>query len=237
MSIKLTGLSRALLTLNAAIAWLAVAISFALMAVGYYKNDIDPAYPTIVGNQLDGKDQVWERFFDWSGYFTILSNIVVAVVLTVLLRKPELFTSEDARGRWWRALRLDSVVMIAITGIVYNLLLAEGGKTGWDFVSDSLQHDINPLLTVAVWFVAGPRGLMRPSTIAYAMALPLGWAVYAIGRGSFIGAYPYSFLDVATQGITFVVMFVLMILTFAVLLSLLLLGSDRLLARRGAPRG
>ena len=39
--------------------------------------------------------------------------------------------------------------MIVITGIFYWLLLAEGGKTGWDLVDNTMVHTITPIVTVA----------------------------------------------------------------------------------------
>ncbi len=232
MSTKTSAIARPLYLLNAIVASLAVTVSFSLMAVGYYVDEIDPTKPTLLGNIPTGKDQVWERFFDWISYFTILSNITVAFVMIMLVRRPELFTRTDKIGRRWQALRLDSLLMITITGIVYQLLLAGDPKTGWDFVSDSLQHAINPIVTVAVFMIAGPRGLIRIKTIAAAMVLPIIWAVVCLVRGAVIGAYPYFFLDVATVGMLSVIEFILAILVFAIVIALLYMGWDKLMSKR-----
>ena len=53
-------------------------MSFTLAVTGYYVDTMDPAKPTILGNVPGGNDTVLERLLDWSTYFTILSNIVVA---------------------------------------------------------------------------------------------------------------------------------------------------------------
>lgn len=152
-----TPFQRLLIGLNALVALAAVGVSFSLMFVGYYVDTLDLSEPTIIGNNPSGVDQVWERFFDWIGYFTILSNITVSIVMIMLVLKPEVFALQNLKGRIWRALRLDSVLMIVITGIVYNLLLAEGDKVGWDAVSNSLQHIINPIVTLLVFLLVGPR--------------------------------------------------------------------------------
>ena len=232
MTNRNASIQRGLLGFNAIVAWAAVAVSFSLMLTGYYINEIDPKEPTLIGNLLEGKDQVWERFFDWISYFTILSNIVVAVVLTLLIAKPELFTQKNSAGNWWRALRLDSVIMILITGVVYNMLLSSGPKEGWDNISNSLQHNINPLITAAVFFVAGPRGLLSLSTIARSMALPIAWAVLVLIRGAVINAYPYFFLNISDLGLVSVVLFILQILVFALVIAFALWGYDRLISRR-----
>lgn len=224
--------ARPLLMLNAAVAALAVTVSFSLMATGYYVDQIDPTKPTLLGNIPTGKDQIWERFFDWISYFTILSNITVTVVTLMLLFKPELFTRTDKVGNRWRALRLDSLLMISITGIVYNVLLKGGEKVGWDLLSDTLQHALNPIVTVVVFLLVGPRGLIDLKTIARAMVVPILWAVFALMRGQVIGAYPYFFLDVATVGWMSVITFILAIMVFAIVIALVFLAYDKLVTKR-----
>jgi hypothetical protein len=212
--------------INAVVAWCAVGLSFVLSISGYYVDALDPAKASILGNTADGIDTPWERFFDWITYFTILSNIVVAVVLTMLIARPTVFARQDATGAVWRALRLDSVLMITITGLVYNVLLAEAGKTGWDLLSNTLLHWVVPLLTPIVWIIAGPRGLITLRTIAAAMVLPLLWAGFALMRGLVVGAYPYSFLDVEANGLPSVLAFVAVVVVVAVILGLLLMAVD-----------
>lgn len=222
--------SRSLLAINAAIAVVAVGLSFTLAVTGYYVESMDPAKPTILGNVPGGNDTVVERLLDWSTYFTILSNVVVAVVLIALTVSPALFERPDRVGGIWRTLRLDSVLMIVITGVVYNLLLATGGKQGWDLLSNTLLHVVVPIVTPIVWIVAGPRGLISLRVIAGALVLPLAWAGYALLRGQAIGAYPYPFLDVATNGLASVLGFIAVIVVIAILLALVLWAIDAALS-------
>ena len=221
--------------INVVAAWFAVALSFTLNVTGYYVDQADPTKPTILGNVPDGIDTVSERLFDWITYFTILSNIVVAVVLTMLVAKPSLFTRRDGVGTLWRTLRLDSVLMIIITGVVYNLLLATGGKTGWDLLSNTMLHVAGPLLTVIVWLVAGPRGLITGRIIGLSLILPLVWAAFALTRGQVVGAYPYSFLDVSANGWASVLSFIAVIMVVAVILALILMAIDAGLRRLARP--
>jgi H+/gluconate symporter-like permease len=233
-ALRLPSYGRGLLIANAVIAWVGVAISFTLSVSGYYLGDEDPTKESILGNIPAGHDTALERFLDWSTYFTIWSNITVAVVLTVLLARPHLFTRQDRVGGVWRALRLDTVLMITIVGALYWLLLAEGGKTGWDLVSNHFVHTITPIVTVLVWIIAGPRGLFTRRTIAPALVLPLVWAAYAILRGTVVGAYPYPFLDVSTKGLVSVLTFLVMVVVIGVVFSFVFLGIERLRDRRRA---
>ena len=221
-----SSVSRALFAANALLAWFAVGLSFTLAVTGYYVDTMDLGKPTILGNVPGGNDTVLERFFDWSSYFTILSNVVVLVVMTALTVRPGLFTRADRVGTVWRTLRLDSVLMIVITGVVYNLLLAGGEKAGWDALSNTMLHMVVPLVTPVVWIIAGPRGLITGRLIGYSLILPLLWAAYALIRGQVIDAYPYPFLDVAANGLPSVLGFIGVIVLIAVLLALVLWAID-----------
>jgi len=217
-------------------AWFAVGLSFTLNLTGYYVANADPAKPTILGNIASGIDTPWERFFDWITYFTILSNILVAIVLTALVARPSLFTRRDWVGTLWRTLRLDSVLMMVVTGVVYNLLLATGGKTGWDLLSNTMLHVLGPLLTLIVWLIAGPRGLISARIIWLSLILPLLWACFALIRGQIVGAYPYPFLDVSTNGLASALTYIGVIVAVTVVLAFILMAIDAGLRRLAGPR-
>ena len=225
--------ARLLFGLNALLAAFGVAISFTLNVSGYYVDKGDPSKPTILGNIPSGVETPLERFLDWTTYFTILSNILVLIVMIVLFLRPSLFLRSDRVGSFWRIMRLDAILMIVITGVVYNALLADGGKEGWDWLSNFIIHILVPIVTPLVWLVAGPRGLIRQSTIYAALILPLGWAVYALVRGQVIGAYPYPFLDVSTNGWASVLSFIGVIVIVAIILGYVLLGLEKGVQRLG----
>lgn len=212
--------------LNAIASWCAVSLSFVLAATGHYVDAADTEKSTILGNVPEGIDSPLERLLDWITYFTILSNIVVAVALTALVVRPTLFTRRDLVGTLWRTLRLDSVLMIVITGLVYNLLLVEGGKTGWDAASNTLLHWVTPLLTLIVWIIAGPRGLISGRIVALSLVLPVLWAGFALLRGRSVGASPYPFLDLSTNSLASVLGFIGAIVVLAILLALTLWAVD-----------
>ncbi len=213
--------ARPLFGINAVVAWAGCGLQFFLSAFGVY-----PSTNT-VASQLGNNDQgALGRIFDYFTYFTILSNILVAVILTMLFLNP----LRD--GKVFRVLRLDTVLMITVTGVVYNLVLAADAKNvGWQVLANSLEHQITPIVTVVVWLLVGPRGWINLRTIAWAFALPIGWLVYALIRGAIIGAYPYPFLDVVTLGYGTVLINVLGIVVFALVILLILWGVDKAISR------
>ncbi len=224
-SSRLSPWARPLFGINALIAWAGCGLQFILTAWGVYPNT--NTVPSLLGNDTQG---ALGRVFDYFTYFTILSNILVAVILTMLFLNPL------RNGKVFRVLRLDTVLMITVTGVVYNLVLAADAKNvGWQVLANSLEHQITPIVTVLVWLLVGPRGWVNVRTIAWAFALPIGWLVFALIRGAFIGAYPYPFLDVVTLGYGTVFVNVLGIVVFALVILLILWGLDKAISRL-APR-
>ncbi|MFY9331321.1 MAG: Pr6Pr family membrane protein [Candidatus Nanopelagicales bacterium] len=214
--------ARPLFGINALVAWSGVLLQFVLTSLGTYPSE--NTVSSILGNPDQG---ALGRIFDYFTYFTILSNILVAVMMTLLFINP----SRD--GRIFRVLRLDTILMITVTGVVYNLILAGDGPgpVAWGAVANSLEHQITPVLTVVVWLVVGPRGWINAKVVAYSFVLPVAWLIYALIRGAIIDAYPYPFLDVIANGYGTVFINVIGIIIFALILNLIFWGIDWLYER------
>lgn len=214
--------ARPLFGINALVAWSGVILQFIITTLGTYPSD--NTVPSILGNNEQG---ALGRIFDYFTYFTILSNILVAVILTILFLNP------NRDGRIFRVLRLDTVLMITVTGVVYNLILAgDSSPQGLGAIANSIEHQITPVLTVLVWLIVGPRGWINPRVIALSFVLPIAWLVFALIRGAIIDAYPYPFVDVVTNGYGTVMINVVGIVVFALILNLIFWGLDRLLRTR-----
>jgi hypothetical protein len=211
---------------NAAVAWLGLALQLVLSAGGVYPST--QTVPSQFGYaNAAGLAGAVGRTLDFFSYFTIWSNIVVAVVATLLAIDP----ARDSR--LLRVLRLDALLMITVTGIVYAVVLAPiSHLTGWQVPANSLLHQITPLLTLVVWLVVGPRGWIAWRTIPESLVLPVIWIVYTLLRGAVIGAYPYPFIDVVKLGYGQVLINVVGIAVIGVVIASILLGIDRLLTRR-----
>lgn len=207
--------------INALVAAAGMTLSFTLAALGVYPSV--NTNPTMLGNPEQGPIG---RILDFFTYFTIWSNILVAVVLFMLFLKP------DRDSFWFRALRLDSVLMIVVTGLVYNVVLA-GTVTnqGFEVVTNFFDHILTPVVTLVVWLVCGPRGWISVKVIAASLVVPIVWLIWALIRGAFIGAYPYPFLDVATLGYGAVLVNVLGVVVLAIVISVILWGVDWVISR------
>lgn len=142
-----------------------------------------------------GAQDLTTRLVRLFSYFTIQSNILAAVASGMLLWRP------DRRGRVFAVLRLDALLCIAVTGIVYHSVLAGLQElTQAGAVSNFLLHTLSPVGAVAAWLVVGPRPRLSPAVVGWSLVYPLAWIAYTFVRGAIVDWYPYPFLDVSQIG-------------------------------------
>ena len=167
------------------------------------------------------------RVLDMASYFTEWSNVLVAVVFALLAVRT------DGRGRLMRVMLLDALLMIVVTGVVYNAILAPAGPAhhGVDLVATTLEHTVTPILAIVVWAWVGPRGWLERGLIPAALVIPIVWIAYSMARGAIVDAYPYGFMNVVHLGYPLAVVNLLVILLIGIALCFALVGVDRL-ARR-----
>ncbi len=135
------------------------------------------------------------RLARFVAYFTIQSNVLVAVSAATLARDPQ----RDGPG--WRVLRLAGLVGITVTGLVHFVLLRPLlDLEGADWVADKLLHMVVPVLAVAGWAVFGPRPRVTRREVAWALVWPVAWLGAVLAVGGWTGWYPYPFLDHREEG-------------------------------------
>lgn len=163
-------------------------------------------------------------------YFTVLTNTLVAVVLTCAVTD-----RESAARRWFLQPWVSSgiTVSIAVVGLAYSILLRHlWHPQGWQFIADELLHDVMPLLFLAYWWLCVPKGSLRLKHLPLWLIYPLVYFAYALLRGHLLGAYAYPFIDVALLGYPQVFVNAGGILLGFVLIALLVIGIDRWQGRR-----
>jgi hypothetical protein len=143
----------------------------------------DPALPLL------------HRILAQLSFFTILSNLLVAVSLTSYLIFPR-----SAGGRFFSntSVRSGIAVYICMVGIVYNLLLRQAGDPGsLMIVADKILHDAVPILYLVYWFIFVPKGMLTWKGPVLWLLFPFGYMIFGFVRGAITGFYPYYFADVA----------------------------------------
>lgn len=224
---ELSSRARLAFGVNASVAWLGVVLTVVLSGVGAYR-DV-PVDPGLYGDTGGGFAGAGSRVVDTLSYFTIWSNIVVAVSVTLLLTRP----LPDTVLR--RVLRLDGLLMITVTMIVYQVVLAPSvDLSGWGLVTDPILHLVTPVLTLLVWVLYGPRGWLTARLVPTALLVPVIWVTWMLLRGALVDAYPYGFVNVVDLGYAVVVRNVFFVLVLGLVISALLFGVETLLARRRA---
>jgi hypothetical protein len=115
-------------------------------------------------------------------YFTVLTNTLVASVLTCAVTR-----RESAARRWFLQPWVSSgiAVSIAVVGLAYSLLLRHlWHPQGWQFIADELLHDVMPLLFLGYWWFCVPKGTLRLWHLPLWLIYPLVYFIYAAARAS-----------------------------------------------------
>ncbi|WP_022872146.1 Pr6Pr family membrane protein [Nesterenkonia alba] len=172
----------------------------------------------------------WSHMVNQPAYFTFLSGLMVFLTSVGLA----------VRTRWesvvFHAVRVSAVVCIAITGVVFNVLLrGPETLTGVRLLNDALLHQVLPVVVPLVWLVFGPHGYIAGRVVVWSMVIPLAWLTVTLVRGPFIDWYPYTILDVPGLGYAGVGGYVVAILAGYLALVCALWGLDALLRQRPRP--
>ncbi len=208
---RIAGPARIIAGLCAIVGWAALALQFKLIADNF---GIGPA--------------IW-RFL---GYFTLLTNLGVALVATAAaLGGGKLAWFGRFGGPRARLLAASSIVLV---GLVYSLALrATWNPTGWQKVVDFALHDATPLLFIMVWILA-PNGTLGRRDLVWALVPPVAYAAYALARGSIDGWYAYWFLDPRQQSLAELASSIAFMLAGFAVIAGLLVGVDKWLGKAEA---
>ncbi len=209
----------------AGITWFALALGWLLTIFNVYP--VGALDENTLGDNPDGLAGAFGRLIDSLSYFTNVSLVIVAVVSTMLARNP------DRGGAVWRAVRMDSLTMISITGLIYAILLAPDAEVqGLDIITNALKHYIVPIVTVLVFLIIGPRRQVSLASVFTALVIPITWAAYTLVRGEVIQAYPYGFLNVIAYGLPAVLVNIAGVAALGIVMGLIFWALDRVLGRR-----
>ena len=224
--------AKRLFGINAFIAWLGYGLSqliniFDLVPA---KPSTEPVLLNLFTQPEAGLAGAIGRVFNSHGYFTTWSNLLVAITLTVLYQHP---TVRSATREW---LRNSALLMITMTFVLYNMLLAPYAKVeSFHIITNLLTHYITPIITIVVWVAAGPRGRFTFAHTFSVFIVPIGYLVYTLVHGALASMYPYGFFDVITYGYASVLMLMGGVIVGGYVVALIYLGAERLLGRRANP--
>lgn len=156
-------------------------------------------------------------------YFTVLTNIIVALVLSAPLL--------PAGSRRWfsrSSVRAATAAYIAMVGILYGLLLRHvWDPQGLQKLADIVLHDAMPVLYVAFWLIFWRTATTSWSVVPSWLIYPLAYLGYCLVHGALTGWYPYHFLDAGALGYSQTLVNAAMITAAFSVLCLIVIAIDR----------
>src|SRR5579872_2489832 len=136
---------------------------------------------------------VLDGLITYLSYFTVLTNLLAAITLTVPLVAPaarlsaflERPTTQGAVATY-----------ITVVGIVYSALLRHLWQPqGLQLVVDSLLHDVIPVVFDLQWLLFVRKRSLRWQHPLLWLGYPLAYVMYTLIVGGLRGRYPYPFAD------------------------------------------
>jgi hypothetical protein len=166
------------------------------------------------------------HLIDFFSFFTIETNLLVALALTIFCARPQ---AEQFLTR--PSVNSALVVYIIIVGVVYAVLLRNlWHPHGVQLLADMVLHDAIPFLYPFYWLVFLPKGSLRWSDPAWWLVFPVLYFQYSMLRGAAFGIYLYPFFDVAQLGFARVSMNAIVLLAVFFGLGVIVTAIDHALA-------
>lgn len=168
-------------------------------------------------------------FVAFFGYFTVLTNIFVALASAL-----PVFFGRSRVGQWFGTGMVlgCATTAIVLVSTVYHVLLRELWEPeGLQWVADVTLHYGVPMALFVYWICYPPRERL-PFWAPLAWCIyPVVYVVYALARGEVIGSYPYHFIDVASLGYPKVFLNSLGLLVVYVVMGSVVFGIARVRTR------
>lgn len=180
----------------------------------------------IVLNRTVSLGETIIRFFS---YFTILTNILVALCFTACLQKKISFFSKPST-------LAATTVYIFIVGLIYNTILRFLWQlTGWQWLVNEGLHVLMPVLFIVYWLVFAPKTGLKWKMAFDWLLYPLIYEIYILILGALSGFYPYPFIDVGQLGYPRCLLHGVLLLLLFLLVSLLTIALARRAGKSKTP--
>lgn len=192
--------------LFAIIAWFAVLTQYYLM----------------IENRGASISETTIRFFS---FFTILTNLLVAIYFTSLIFKIKngFYAIINKPG----ALTAITVYITSV-GLGYQILLRHIWQpTGLQMIVDELLHTLIPIMVIIYWYLYEIKSLATYKQILKWLIYPLIYLAYILIRGKVSSFYPYPFVDVGNLGLSKVLINCTLLITLFAGLSAIFIRIGR----------
>ena len=189
-------------------------------------------FPLTIGTSLSNGMSVFGAVITYFSFFTILTNLMVTLGLTVLLWAPK-----SRLGHFFSrpVVTAGTTIYISFVGLVYSLLLRNlWDPEGLQKIADIILHDVVPVMYAAYWLFLAPKVTLRWQSIMLWLIYPVAYFSFILIRGALSSRYPYPFLDVGRLGYPRVLFNSVVLLVAFVGIGLFMVAASRWLGRSSA---
>lgn len=142
------------------------------------------------------KGELVTRFFS---YFTIDSNILVAICSTCVLLFPKTSVGSFVAKT---SVKTAITIYILVVALIYNTVLRFLWELqGWSILLNELLHVVVPFMFLLYWIYFVPKYELKWNNIWAWLIFPLTYTVFVLVRGSQVDFYPYPFLNITKLGL------------------------------------
>ena len=176
-----------------------------------------------INSKVASISEIVIRYFS---YFTITTNLLVAICCTVLLLNPD---SKLVRFKTLTA----TTVYILIVGIIYNVILRFLWKPqGLQMIVDELLHSVIPAMFLIYWLTFVTKKNLKWKNILNWLIYPLVYISFILIRGAFSGFYPYPFINAGELGLQKALLNSVLIAVAFIIMSLLFIAISNFINKR-----
>lgn len=183
----------------------------------------------IIINRTASIPETVTRYFS---FFTILTNILVAVSLTAVAQKG--ITTSGSFFTRPKTLTA-TTVYITIVGLIYNIILRfQWAPEGMAKLVDELLHSVIPAGFIIFWLAYVPKKNIDWKNIFPWLLYPLIYLGYTLVRGTFANWYPYPFVDVLQLGYNKVIINSALVCLLFILFAAIFVGIAKWMSKSKA---
>ena len=142
---------------------------------------------------------VAETLFVYFGYFTVWSNILIALAFTAPFLNPDRKLANFFKRPAVRAALASYILMVSV---VYHMLIVPyWNPQGFTWVTATGLNTVMPILYIIDWLFFAEKRPIFYKHLPYWLIFPAVYGVTSIIRGLLTNVYPYPFLNVTELGI------------------------------------
>ena len=191
-------------------------------------------------------DDISNVRWDFYVHFTNISNFLcIGVMLASLIQTVK--KKEDGYTGTAPVLKFIGMLGILLTFLVFNIMLAGNREPQLNWrIGSLLFHVFLPIMYIADWFLFYERKKVEWYYPIASIAFPLGYVIFLLIQAIILGfdssimvpgsetplIYPYFFVNVETQGVGGVIMWIVILAAAFVAVGYGFFGLDRLLGRK-----